>query len=243
MLTEVVWFKTELSVLISIILSNVAFMFLRSLSKPGTKIHYEDVRKRLPEVDTIQALNVLKDEFSNFFVPCMMVWFSYSQVYTKANAGREYLFYICIALFAEVAMAVFLLMANWKRGSEKWMAQAPKILYVLAHILYLLMPLIYLAVLVSMLSTWNTSLYGLSLVTLVGIALLRIPFYFVILRRIVFREAKSYIFKRTASQTLRQELSDNIDFSNSLDSPNATNQNMQFLANFVDENDPGPYLE
>jgi hypothetical protein len=39
-LIQLAWFKAELTVLLSIMISNVVFMLIRSFGKPGTTIDY-----------------------------------------------------------------------------------------------------------------------------------------------------------------------------------------------------------
>jgi len=65
-------------------------------------------------------------------------------------------------------------------------------------------------------------------------AMLRVPFYFFTLKRII-KDGKAYIAKRKASLQIRQEFSDNIDFSASFSlDMSVSYHNITFLQNFVD---------
>ena len=216
-LVEMTWFKTELIAFLGVILSNVGFMLMRSITKPGTKVDFQDKTKRLPDVDSVAALNVSKNEFTDFFVPCVVGYYCTTTFYIKYNVGHEFMRYITYSAFAQLMILTFLIFGKWKKGGEKWLKIAPKLFYCLTILLYVIMPIAYLAIFNFMFNIITSSLYGLTFVPLMGMALLRIPFYLLVIRRQIIKDSKAYLAKRKASLQLRQELSDQIDFSNSLE--------------------------
>jgi hypothetical protein len=74
---------------------------------------------------------------------------------------------------------------------------------------------------------------------------LRISFNFLVIRRKIIKDSKAYLAKRKANLHLRQELSDQIDFLNSLEGNAFFGQthHSNILQAFVDENEPGPFIE
>jgi hypothetical protein len=158
-----------------------------------------------------------------------------TMTYPYANEGLDTLAFVGFLQYLEVAAAAFLILADWKRGQEKWLAIAPSICYCLTVGIYLVLPVIYFLMFNTFYRLWSKSIYGLTFITLVMMAILRVPFYFFTIKRLVFKDAKAYIAKRRASQHIRHEMSDYVDFSNSFSLDHSVSyQNVTFLQNFVD---------
>lgn len=167
-------------------------------------------------------------------MPFVLVHQAIATTYPYADEGRGILAFVGILLYLEVAAATFLILANWKRGSEKWLAIGPAICYCLTVGIYLVLPSMYFLILTTFFRTWSKSILGLTFVTLFMMAMFRVPFYFLTLKRII-KDGKAYIAKRKASMQIRQEFSDRVDFSASFSlDMSVSYQNTTFLQNFVD---------
>lgn len=85
----VLWIHIELIFNIGIVLSNVLFLFLRSVFKHKLSLdHLVDAKKRVPTIDTLLALQPLSDAWNNEAVPfilCNFIWF-------LDNQGRVYMY-------------------------------------------------------------------------------------------------------------------------------------------------------
>ena len=66
----ITWGRIELYVWFGIVVSNIFFMFLRSLMKPALDpTVYIDDKKKIPQIDTIIALHEVASLFHTEFVP------------------------------------------------------------------------------------------------------------------------------------------------------------------------------
>jgi hypothetical protein len=127
--------------------SNIVFMLLRSITRPGTKVDFQDKTKRLPDVDSITALNVAKNEFTDFFLPCVVGYYCTARCYALLyDKGHEFMRYVVDSAFAQLLIFTFLIFGKWKKGGEKWLKIAPKVFYCLTILLYIIFPICYLAI-------------------------------------------------------------------------------------------------
>ena len=93
------------------------------------------------------------------------------------------MYYFNYSLYATFLIETFLIFGKWKIGGEKWLKIAPKLFYCLTIFVYIVVPLIYFLIIIATYGSISKSLYGLSFIALSGMALLRIPFYFLVIRR------------------------------------------------------------
>ena len=80
-----IWIDVEIFTFFSNVAVCILFMFLRALKEQEVKITLVDQRKQLPTVDTIEALNVIIQQYQTFAVP---------MVVQLAISGRTFVEYL-----------------------------------------------------------------------------------------------------------------------------------------------------
>lgn len=141
----VTWFRIELAVNIGIVLSNIIFMSARAIFKH--KILVDDTlddRKKLPQIDTMIALQRVGNSWNNealpFIISNFLWFFPASGRYTSDSILVIQQFAILICNYISVFSVFLMIFISWKKGCRLWVKIAPYLYYVLMINLYLVMP-------------------------------------------------------------------------------------------------------
>jgi len=93
---------------------------------------------------------------------------------------------------------------------------APTIFYILTGFLYIVTPLSYAYVVSRVKNIWE-QVYGPWIVVMLIMCLTRLPYYFIVIERIVYKQARAYIQRRALLNEYR-EMSMEVEMNNSLNS-------------------------
>ena len=144
-----VWIELEWMIFLAVILSNIFFIFIRTMITHKIQLDQVPVRKQLPDVDTIVAIKEVADEFAAQYVPFIVSIIIFFQP-NGTNTGKLYwtLKMILLSNMASVFCITFLVFVSWKKGPAWWTNISHYFFFILLLLNYILIPLANIAVFV-----------------------------------------------------------------------------------------------
>lgn len=207
----VTWFRVELVLNFGIIISNMTFLFLRSLFKHKMQVDdLIDARKKTSNIDTLLALQKLANAFHNEAVPLIIstfLWMSPANVLPNGTVrtfgGNQLEFQqllILVSNYVNTAFVAILIFASWKKGPQLWTSVSPYVFFALLMTIYFVVPFLNVVLALalicypkinlreSMFETWAAFYMALQIVKIFD--------YFFTIRREYLHDAKMYVATR-----------------------------------------------
>lgn len=136
------WFQVELAVFGGLLLSNATFLAIRSCIRHKIQLDEIPERKKLPNVDTILAIQEVANAFNAQMVPFIVSAFLYIQP-NGTNGG--FLFVQLTIILASNMISLFcityLIFIPWKKGPAWYVKNSHVIVYILLMANYLVIPI------------------------------------------------------------------------------------------------------
>lgn len=148
-LASFVWFVIEQLVFISLIVSNMLFLGIRSCFTHKLRLSAIDEKRQLPTVDTLIAISELANAFNAQFTP----WFvnnylnltNLNQDDGSGDIGPQ-LQIILISNYVSFAAILFLIFCPWKTGPSCYLRFSHYLFFAMVWLNYLLLPLMNIGV-------------------------------------------------------------------------------------------------
>lgn len=142
-----VWLMIEYTAFLSIIISNVMFLFFRTVLHHKIQLDKVPERKQLPAVDTIVAIKEVSNSFNAMFIPASM---STLLLFVNDNLIQSVLFPLLAAIyFSNVlgGICIFtMIFVHWKKGAPWWTRISPVLYVCLLYFSFVIMPGIVLVI-------------------------------------------------------------------------------------------------
>lgn len=140
----VCWFVTELVFYFGVIVSNMLFILIRTFLKNKIQLDSKiDEKEKLPQIDTISALNEIATAWHTQFVPLIVSlylnFFLPKDLFELKSINLVmWVILICNCLTAVIIF--FLIFVSWKTGPAWWVAISPKLYVLMTISCYIIMP-------------------------------------------------------------------------------------------------------
>jgi len=142
----VIWMQLDIIINFCFVFGNIAFLALRSCIKHKIRIDavFADEDK-IPDIDTMTALQRLAANFTNELIPAISAAFLYwnpSTTNFKTHTIMEkQLFTAFISSCIGLVFITTLIFVSWHKGSSCWKKVAPTLFYIMTLSIYIFIPL------------------------------------------------------------------------------------------------------
>lgn len=142
MQSSYLWLVIEQLVFISLLISNMCYIGIRSCSRNKLKLDMTDVRKQLPNVDTVIATTEVVNAFNAQFVPFAVNTYLYlAPTGDKGGLGLQ-LTMIYISNTLSLIAIIYLIFVPWKKGPEWYLKISPIVFKTMLYLNYTILPII-----------------------------------------------------------------------------------------------------
>jgi hypothetical protein len=202
MQSSYLWLIIEQLVFISLLLSNMLYIGIRSCVRNKLVLDMIDVKRQLPNCDTVIATTEVVNAFNAQFVP-----FAVNTYLTLAPTGdkgglQAQLRIIYFSNTLSLIAIIYLIFISWKKGPEWYLKYSPKIYYTMIYLNYIILPVINIGIMIFFTLSPKFDLKVLPLetwvifVTIINFS--RLLEYFASLKKIVLDDARIYLAARKA---------------------------------------------
>lgn len=140
------WLQIELFFNVSLVVSNIVFLFCRSLFKHKIRIEKSiDNRKKIPQIDTLVALKSINDAWNNECLPLIMSNFIFFGV--PSTQRFESVYWILVqeqiitaSCYVSTFIIFILVFISWQKGPLLWIRFSPYFYYTILLIVYIILP-------------------------------------------------------------------------------------------------------